>query len=346
MKKSGRFLNRDLILYLIDMSVIGAVYIFVLLFDTFSGKKLLPFYCYAAGLAVVISVYLFCFLLFKVNRVIWRYSGGRDYLKVFLVSLLGGAISCLILNVYYDAVPVIYCVFAALVSSLLLVFSRIIYREVFNNRKMNENGKRLLIVGAGEAGSRMLGEILAHPACGLNPIAFADDDLQKLNRSIDGVRVLGRIKDIKRICDENEIETVYIAIPSATNEQRSYILEECAKTTCTVKILPYLTDIFEENDFIGKVRDITPDELLGREPIDIADKNILSFVKDKTIAITGGGGSIGSELCRRIAAHSPKRLIIIDIYENNAYDIQQELIQKYKDTLDLQVYISTVCDYK
>lgn len=346
MKKSGRFLNRDLILYLIDMSVIGAVYILTLLIQTYLSEYMVPFYGIAAALAAVMSVYLFCFLLFKVNRTIWRYSGGRDYLRIFLASLFAGGISCVILDVFFKLLPFILTVFSSLISSLILVLSRIIYREVFNSRRMNSNGKRLLIVGAGDAGSRMLADIKAHPACGLKPIAFVDDDYQKFNRSINGVRVCGGITNIKNICEDYNIEVIYIAIPSATNEQRAYILEECAKTTCAVKILPFLTDIFDDKDFIAKVRDITPDELLGREPINIADENILSFVKDKTIAITGGGGSIGSELCRRIAAHSPKRLIIIDVYENNAYEIQQELIQKYSSSLDIIIYIATVCDYK
>ena len=192
----------------------------------------------------------------------------------------------------------------------------------------------------------MIAEIKGRPACGLNPVALVDDDFQKQRRSINGVKVMGRVSDVKRICEENEIEIIYIAIPSATNEQRAYILDECTKTSCQVKTLPFLTDICENTDFISKVRDITPDELLGRNPIQVANEEILSFVKDKTVLITGGGGSIGSELCRIIAVHSPKRLVIVDVYENNAYDIQQELIQKYKDSLDIAVYIATVCDYK
>lgn len=123
------------------------------------------------------------------------------------------------------------------------------------------------------------------------------------------------------------------------------ILEECSKTNCAAKILPFYSALADDNkSFVNKVRDITPEELLGREPIEVADEEILSFVKDKTIAITGGGGSIGSELCRQIAAYSPKRLIIIDVYENTTYTIQQELRAKFKD-LDLKVYIATVCDY-
>lgn len=347
MKKNGRFLNRDLILYLIDMSIIVAVHIIVWLFESFINGTSQYVYRYFWGVGIVAASYLFSFLVFKVNKTIWRYGGGRDYLRIFVASMFGGILSCgLIRSLVFSDIPMVFCILSELITVLLLVFSRVIYREVLNGTKGNHGGKRLLIVGAGEAGSRMITEIKGRPACGLNPVALVDDDLQKYRRSINGVKVMGGVTDIKRICEENEIEIIYIAIPSATNEQRAHILDECTKTTCFVKTLPFLTDICESTDFISKVRDITPDELLGRDPVDIANEKILSFVKDKTVAITGGGGSIGSELCRIIAAHSPKRLIIVDVYENNAYDIQQELVQKYKASLDIIVYITTVCDYK
>lgn len=347
MKKNGRFLNRDLILYLIDMSVIGAVHIIVWLFESFINGTSQYIYRYFWGLGIVVVSYLLSFLMFKVNKTIWRYGGGRDYLRIFIASMFGGMLSCgLIRNIVFTDIPMVFCVLSELITVLFLVFSRVIYREVLNGSKGNCSGKRLLIVGAGEAGSRMITEIKGRPACGLNPVALVDDDLQKHRRSINGVKVMGGVTDIKRICEENEIEIIYIAIPSATNEQRAHILDECTKTTCQVKTLPFLTDICESSDFISKVRDITPDELLGRDPVDIANEKILSFIKNKTVAITGGGGSIGSELSRIIAAHSPRRLIIVDVYENNAYDIQQELIQKYKESLDIIVYIATVCDNK
>ena len=347
MNKNGRFLNRDLILYLIDMSFIGAVHIVVWLFESFINGTNQNFYKYFFGIGFVVVAYLLCFLIFRVNKTIWRYCNGRDYLRIFVASVSGGLFSVgLIRNFIFAETPMVFLILSEVITALILVLSRVVYREWFNGNKRNNGGKRLLIVGAGEAGSSMIAEIKGRPACGLNPVALVDDDFQKQRRSINGVKVMGRVSDVKRICEENEIEIIYIAIPSATNEQRAYILDECTKTSCQVKTLPFLTDICENTDFISKVRDITPDELLGRNPIQVANEEILSFVKDKTVLITGGGGSIGSELCRIIAVHSPKRLVIVDVYENNAYDIQQELIQKYKDSLDIAVYIATVCDYK
>ena len=182
----------------------------------------------------------------------------------------------------------------------------------------------------------------------LKPIGLVDDDCQKLNRTIHKVRVLGGVSDIERICKEYKVELIYVAIPSASNAQRAQILQECSKTNCSVKIIPYYSEFTEDekHDIISRVRDITPEELLGREPIKVADEKILSFISGKTVAITGGGGSIGSELCRQIASHSPKRLVIIDIYENNAYAIQQELINKYGKSLNMEVYIASVRDYQ
>lgn len=137
-----------------------------------------------------------------------------------------------------------------------------------------------------------------------------------------------------------------IAIPSATNAQRASIIEKCSKTKLEVKVLPHLLDFeTEENRFLHKIRDITPDELLGRETVNIINEDVLSFIRGKTVLITGGGGSIGSELSRQVAANDPKSLIIVDIYENNAYDIEQELHRKYGEKLDLKTIISSVRDY-
>ncbi|MBE6771497.1 MAG: polysaccharide biosynthesis protein [Ruminococcaceae bacterium] len=304
---------------------------------------------YVISAAVVLASYLLVMRVFGVNKVIWRYASSGDYLKIFFVTTASGLLACLILEfTAFDMVPTLFNFLGALSCSLVLTFSRIFYREVIilSSNKAQGDEKRLLIVGAGAAGSRMIDEIKTNPACGLNPIGFIDDDPQKVNRILRGVKVLGKISDIEKICKENKIELIYIAIPSSSNEQRAYILEECAKTTCSVKILPYYTSIADDSGYINKVRDITPEELLGREPIKVAGEDILSFVKDKVIAITGGGGSIGSELCRQIAANSPKRLIIIDVYENCAYAIQQELKLKYGTSLDTEVYIATVCDFK
>ncbi len=347
-------INRNLILYLIDVTIVCVICILARLFATFVSDVDYQLFGLLADLIVVFVVYTAGLNLLGVNKIIWRYSSGRDYFYLFIASLVCGVASCVALELMpQDITPFIYNFVSFLLAALTITFSRVVYREfLIGMHKVNTDAKRLLIVGAGEAAHRMIEEIMSNPGSGLNPIGLVDDDVQKLGRSIRGIKVLGSTSDIRKICEENEIKLIYIAIPSATNEQRAEILEKCAETTCAVKILPYYSAIADdelkdrESSFINKVRDITPEELLGREPIKIADENVLSFVKGKTVAITGGGGSIGSELCRQIAANSPKRLVIIDIYENNTYFIQQELKARFKDRLSLGVYIATVCDYK
>lgn len=339
--------SRNLLLNLIDITVVGAIYILARLLSSLISGVEYKLFELVADCGIALLVYIIGLNAFGVNKIIWRYSTGRDYFYLFVASITCGVISCLILEVMpHDETPVIYNLLAFLFCSLIITFTRVAYREfLIGMHKIDTDAKRLLIVGAGEAGSRMVEEILTNPGSGLNPIGFIDDDPQKLGRSIRGVKVLGGMTDIETICEENGIQLIYIAIPSASNERIAVILDECSKTNCSVKILPYYSAIADDNkSFVNKVRDITPEELLGREPIKVADEEILSFVKGKTIAITGGGGSIGSELCRQIAAYSPERLIIIDVYENTTYSIQQELRTRFKD-LDLKVYIATVCDY-
>lgn len=346
--KKNKPINRNFALGVIDVTVVGAVYILSRLLSTLISGTGYELFSLVLDCLIVIAVYTVGLNLFGVNKVIWRYSSGRDYFYLFVASFACGIISCIIVEVLpHDVTPVIYNLLAFLFCSLGITFTRVIYREfLIGMHKVDTNAKRLLIVGAGETGSRMIEEILTNPGSGLNPIGIVDDDVQKQGRSIRGIKVLGGVSDIKSICEENDVHLIYIAIPSSSNEQRARILEECAKTICPVKILPDFASLGDDdNSFITKVRDITPEELLGREPIKVADEEILSFVKGKTVAITGGGGSIGSELCRQIAAHQPKRLIIIDVYENNAYSVQQELKAEYGAELDLEVYIITVCDY-
>lgn len=341
-------MKRKLELYLIDFSITAGVYFAVcLLIFLWNGAD--PGLARLAAEALFAAVFYCAFAaLCKVNTVIWRYSSEKDYLYIFCVSLLSGLCSFLVFRLLPgSAVSVLYSLIALVLCSCALTFSRIVYRILVTRRvsRDEENGKRLLIIGAGNAGSRMLNEIRMAPNCTLKPIGFADDDVQKLNRRIGGIPVLGTVAGIQDICRDKAIDLIYIAIPSITNERRSQILSECLKTDCAVKTLPIVPEINDSRNLIGSLRDITPEELLGREPIQVADEDILGFISGKNVLITGGGGSIGSEICRQIAAKAPRRLVIVDVYENNAYAIQQELICRYGDSLNLEVYITTVCDF-
>ncbi len=300
-------------------------------------------------LLIIPTVYMLVFVAFGTHKTMWRYADEKDYIKVWLIALFAGGIISVI-GTYALKVTLTENIIFVLIETTVIAISRLTYRiitKLDRSKKSDNDKKRLLIVGAGICGNSMIEEIMANPLCGLEIVGLADDDPAKLGRKIYDYQVLGMTEDIPSICKKKNVELIYIAMPSVSSSVKAHILEYCLKTKCDVKTLPYYTEIGDENDvLISKVRNITPDELLGRDPIDLSELKKDEFVSGKTVAITGGGGSIGSELCRQIALHKPKRLIIIDIYENNAYEIQQELILKYGKALDLAVYIASVREYE
>ena len=172
-------------------------------------------------------------------------------------------------------------------------------------------------------------------------VCFVDDDKNKAGKFLNGVPVAGNRNDIPRLAEEYKIDEIYIAIPSASAKERKAIIEICRETGCQVKILPGIYQLINGEVSIAKLRNVEIEDLLGRDPIRVNLDEIMGYVSGKVVLVTGGGGSIGSELCRQVASHNPKQLIIFDIYENNAYDIQLELKEKYPD-LDLVVLIGSV----
>ncbi len=295
-----------------------------------------------------LAVHTIFSLLLRVNNIIWRYAGSYEYLYITAVHLFAGIISYGIsVFLFRNDMPTASYIFCLLTLLTLIVLSRIVYREICLQKTMPTyaaDAKRLLIIGAGSAGSRLLEEIQSSRDCKLKPIGFVDDSNQKIRRTLHGIRVLGRLSDIVTICASEQIDVIYLAIPSLSQDRRSEVLAECLKTSCIVKTLPVITEIHDKSNLITSLRNITPEELLSREPMEVADNHVTEFINGKRVLITGGGGSIGSEICRQVAACHPERLALVDVYENNAYDIQQELIGKYGDALDIEVYITTVCD--
>ena len=216
--------------------------------------------------------------------------------------------------------------------------------------------KRTMIIGGGVAGHMLLGEIFnakesPHEAdkyaAQFDPVCIIDNDPKKIGTEIMGVKVVGHSADIPQYARKYKIEQIILAIPSLSEENRKLIIDLCNETKLPLKIVPFIgTLILEDNvTLLGQVRDIKVEELLGRDPVKFNNKNIKAFVHDKVCMVTGGGGSIGSELVRQIAKYNPKQVIIVDIYENNAYEIQQELIMEYGDTLNLVTLIASVRDY-
>ena len=219
-----------------------------------------------------------------------------------------------------------------------------------------EGGERTLIVGAGNAGRMIVREIhnakeqgdVNNPSKSIIPVCFVDDDLKKLNQKIEGIPVVGTCPEIVKICDEYRIDNIIVAVPSCEEDEKRKILDYCSATECKIKIIPYLGELLFDDghtQLISQAKEIKIEDLLGRKPIEFDRKEIHDLINGKVCLVTGGGGSIGSELVRQIAKNDPKQIIIVDIYENNAYDIQQELVLEYGTKLNLVTLISSVRDY-
>lgn len=217
--------------------------------------------------------------------------------------------------------------------------------------------KNALVIGAGSAAKILILDFRNSRSCNYddNPakkidiIGIVDDDVSKIGTDVDGIKVLGTTQDIEKICAEYKINLIYFAIPSCGKENRKRILDICANTSLPVRVLPYLSEfsdaIKQQSTIMPFVRDLNINDLLGREPIDLDKAPIKKFIKGKRCLVTGGGGSIGGELVNQIASCEPELLIILDVYENCAYDVQQNLCIEYGNSLNLKTIITTICDY-
>ena len=287
---------------------------------------------------------------------LWRYFNIKDYIISGISMFVGFVMSYGILMLLgHRPRKVFWALFFVFASWGVLLF-RYIFKRTFldlTGAGNRENLVRTLIVGAGQAGRMILREIENaqfdenNPSKDLLPVGFADDDITKQRSRIGSIAVLGTTPEIVKICEEHRIENIIVAIPSCDGDEKRRILDICSRTKCKIKVIPYISElIFSDGEqLIAQAKEIKIEDLLGRNPIEFDRRKISGFIKDKVCMVTGGGGSIGSELVRQIAQYSPKQIIIVDIYENNAYDIQQELVLKYGGGLNLVTLISSVRDY-
>ena len=245
-------------------------------------------------------------------------------------------------NIFLIKNPAYYVLyfFIALTCALSLRFSYRFIRKV-KKRYGKSSLPRVMVVGAGSAASGLLKELNTSASLSKNIVCFIDDNPKKLGKSLGGIPIVGDRNTIPEMAEKYNIAEILVAIPSLTKLQLRELLDICNKTDCVLKVLPGISQLSGGSLIAGPIRDVQIEDLLGRESVKPDIEKIMGYIQDKTVMVTGGGGSIGSELCRQIASHSPKRLIIVDIYENNAYDIQQELRRKHPD-LDLVVLIASV----
>lgn len=301
---------------------------------------------------IYLTIYISTFMILKVYANMWRYTGVVDLYHCMAASLLANFLFYVLTKAFNIYVIFYVYPFITTFSSLLSVTARVVFRAILiigKNRSDNIDDKEtnVMIVGAGQATLLMLDEIKTNNHNNYAVKCIVDDDVSKIGRRISFIPVVGNTNKIKEMARKYGIELIIISIPSIDKENKKRILNISAETQCKLKILPEIYSLIDNKsskDLLSKLRDVQVEDLLGREPIVMDCQITKEYIENKTVLVTGGGGSIGSELCRQIASYSPKNLIILDIYENNAYDIQQELIRTYGNKLNMEVQIASVRD--
>ena len=310
---------------------------------------------------VIILNVAFCFFtlfVFGAYNKMWRNLKKSDYLICALSVVLGLSLSFGFAWLMEHPASVAFMTLNTVFTTLSIVLSRVAFKRTFEdivNTESHDKRERTLIVGAGNAARMIIQEIINaesdenNTARELNPVCLVDDDTNKFNTKLLGVDVVGTTKDIPEVCKRYNISLIIFAIPSCTEEERKKIMGYCSESGCRIKTIPYISQLLLEDGspkILAQVKDINIEDLLGRPPITFDKTKIRQFIEHKVCMVTGGGGSIGSELVRQIAKYNPTQIIIVDIYENNAYDIQQELYLEYEDRLNLVTLIASVRDYK
>ena len=293
------------------------------------------------------AVCLVVFALFRLYQSIWRFASFTEMERLLASNLICGLLHIVGITVLFMRMPISYYAMGIVLQILLVGGIRFAYRFVLLIRSWKkQKGQafyRVMLIGAGEAGQLILRDLMKSNESKDRVVCIIDDNPNKWNRYVDGVPVVGGREDILLNVEKYKIDRIYLAIPSASAEAKRDILNICKETNCELKILPGIFQLVQGNIRVSSMKDVAIEDLLGREPIQADMTDVFHFLAGKTILVTGGGGSIGSELCRQIASHDPRQLIIFDIYENNAYDIQLELKDKYPE-LNLVTLIGSVRD--
>ena len=340
--------HRNIYLRIIDIIIIAISYYVAqiiignqLVLQPEIGKKLIT------TIIMAIIIYGGILEIFKTYKNITRYENGNDYLIYVLACL----ISCTIM-IFFNVIPVVPILDERtnLIASLIIVTSiigyRVFIRLILNEgttskREKEDNRKNVLVIGAGEATKILLTTIKNSMKDTYKVVGLIDDNENKLNYAISGNKILGNRYDIPRICKENNVEVIFFTISNISPDDRRKILEICQETGCKVRILPGTKELIKDKPLIQSFRDVQIEDLLGRDPIKLDNKNIGKLIENKVVLVTGGGGSIGSELCRQIIKFKPSKLVIVDIYENNLYDIEQELKFNYPD-MEIDAIVASV----
>lgn len=321
------------------LSFVITMYLLHIKIDTY---KLLPILIYAA-------INELCLLKFRCYDSLWKCGGEKEVASIFIACFCTIIPAAIIIKLIGYDMNLVFYVVNVLMIIVATTSVRIAYRTMrrllmqFRLMENAQNASRVLIVGAGQAGNMIVKELFQNTSLKKLPVAVVDDDLHKIGKFVFGVPVMGTTNDIDQIVKEQNIDEIIICIAKINPKRKREIIEICKNTKTKTKTIPGIYEIIDGKVNVTKIRDVQIEDLLGRDPIEMNLNDMNKIINGKIIMVTGGGGSIGSELCRQIAKYSPKQLVLVDIYENNAYDIQQELVRKYKD-LDLKVLIASVRD--
>ena len=346
-------MNRKLkvfLLMIIDIVVFTASWILASLLIKYPVGDVFVkyYYLYCAACILFIGI---GFAVGMYNH-LWRYAGVGETIRVLLLVCIVTIMNCFIAGLTNRVLSLSWAFTASFICAVGIVasrFSLVIVRHFLFKKRIRDHKKspKTIIIGGGEAGSHLVKEIMSSDKIDLIPVCILDDDPNKLGQTVNGVKVVGEIKDVVKVAKKYDADEIIIAMPSVDKKIIGDTIALCKKTKCKVKRLPCIYQFDDADSITSNVRDVNINDLLGREQVNVNLDEIMGYIEDKVVLVTGGGGSIGSELCRQIASHNPKQLIIFDIYENNAYAIEQELVRKYKDNpINLLTLIGSVRDSK
>ena len=304
--------------------------------------KFAPFY-------TVFSIIVF-YMMHMYNS-LWRFASFNELTSIMMATVVTGTAHVVGITLFVRRMPIAYYVFGICAQFIFTTGIRFGYRFVNLERAKREKTEKsahvkhhVMVIGAGAAGMTVLRELHNSRELTSRACCVIDDNPNKWNRFIEGTPIVGGRDTILENVEKYDIDTIMLTMPSASAKDKRDILNICKETNCELKSLPGIYQLANGEVLLSKMKSVAIEDLLGRDQIKVDMAEIFNQLKGKTILVTGGGGSIGSELCRQIAAHEPKQLIIFDVYENNAYEIEQELRRKYKDRLNLVVLIGSVRD--
>ena len=347
-RDNGNFFSkhRRLLLVMFDIGVVLLAYLGT--WALISGRESLTEYRSLLFSSCVLFVLCFVtvYELMGLYDSLWNYAELYEFFRCALGSVIAITVFLVItLFIYKERrVPISVYIMSSLFSASLTLYTRLTYRMIRNTTaNRSDEKRRVMLIGAGNAASTLLHELFRDPNNNYNVICAVDDDPNKQGRTMMGVKIMGTTNDIPALVTQCEIDTLLLAIPSADEVEKQRILKICSQTKCNMRTLPDICKLISDGkELLERVRDVKMEDLLGREEIDLQTTH--EHLQGKVVMVTGGGGSIGSVICNQVAASKPKKLILVEMYENSAYDVQQKLLMEYGSELDIDVRICSIRD--